>query len=59
MAINNININQSRNREARILENLRLDHLNKEERNKIQQLCLQFQEIFYLDGDKLHKSNQT
>lgn len=37
---------------------LRLDHLNAEERDLISQLCLDFSDIFYLEGDVLTFTNE-
>lgn len=41
------------NREKNILEQLRLEHLNNEEEKLLVETCLDFQDIFYLTGDKL------
>lgn len=40
-------------RERILNENLRVEHLNQEEREEIKNLCLSFQDIFFLPGDKL------
>lgn len=34
-------------------ENLRLDHLNPEEKMSILEMCMEFNDIFYLPNDKL------
>ena len=34
-------------------EALRYDHMNMEEKNAIKELCCEFSDIFYLDGDKI------
>jgi RNase H-like domain found in reverse transcriptase/Reverse transcriptase (RNA-dependent DNA polymerase)/Integrase zinc binding domain/Integrase core domain len=41
-----------------IKEMLRLDHLNNEEQELITNLCLDFSDIFYLEGDKLTFTNE-
>jgi hypothetical protein len=40
-------------RENEIINQLRIDHLNEEEKEMITQICLDFSDIFYLEGDKL------
>lgn len=40
-------------RETKIINGLRLNHLNQEEREHVINLCLQFSDIFFLEGDKL------
>lgn len=49
-------MNENRTKEIRQV--LRLDHLNAEEEEKITNLCLNYPEIFYLEGDKLSFTNQ-
>jgi hypothetical protein len=44
---------ESRDREGEVLKQLRLEHLNVEERNLLDQTCLDYQDIFYLPGVKL------
>jgi hypothetical protein len=44
---------ESRDREGEILKQLRLEHLNMEERKLLVKTCLDYQDIFYLPGDKL------
>lgn len=45
-------------RNSIIKENLRLDHLNIEEQESILEICENFGDIFFIDGDKLsRKSN--
>ena len=41
-----------------IKNQLRLDHLNEEEAEMVTQLCLDFQDIFYLEGDNLTFTNE-
>lgn len=36
-----------------VLKNLRLEHLNQEESKLIQDLCISYSDIFFLEGDKL------
>jgi hypothetical protein len=40
-------------REGNILSQLRLEHLNSEERKALIAVCSDFADIFYLPGDKL------
>lgn len=40
-----------------ITNSLRLDHLNKEERNSIIELCHNYNQIFHLEGDLLTTTN--
>ena len=42
-----------RNRMQTLRENLRTDHLNKEEETSLLELCEKYNEIFCLEGDKL------
>src|SRR5699024_9101521 len=46
-------------RKIEILRQLRLSHLNDEEKSKIQNLCLDYQNIFYLEGTQLSFTNQV
>lgn len=41
------------------LNNLRLDHLNAEEHNAIWQLCEEYRDIFYCEGEPLSFTNQV
>lgn len=43
----------SNKRQAEIIKVLRLDHLNEEEPRLIQEFCLEFFDIFYLEGNHL------
>jgi hypothetical protein len=47
------------NREKVILDQLRLDHLNNEERKLLVETCLTYTDIFYLPGDRLSSTNAT
>lgn len=40
-------------RDERIIESLRLDHLNSEERDHVNELIKEFPDLFHLPGDKL------
>lgn len=51
----NSNIDGSRVRQ--MFQLLKLDHLNKEERTSIQNICAKFSDIFYLPGDNLTTTN--
>jgi hypothetical protein len=44
---------ESRDRESEILKQLRVEHLDIEERKLLVQTCSDYQDIFYLPGDKL------
>jgi hypothetical protein len=45
------------NREGEVLRNLRLDHLNPEEQRVTENTCRDYQDIFYLPGDRLSSTN--
>jgi hypothetical protein len=47
------------NREKDIIAQLRLEHLNFEEKKVLIQTCLDYQDIFYLPGDKLSSGRGT
>jgi hypothetical protein len=44
---------ESLDREMNIQSQLRLDHLNSEERKSLMGACSEFADVFYLPGDKL------
>ena len=48
---------ESQDREKDIQNQLRLEHLNTEERKLLVQTCLDYQDIFYLPGDKLSSTD--
>ena len=48
---------ESQDREKEIQTQLRLEHLNTEERKLLVQTCLDYQDIFYLPGDKLSSTD--
>ena len=50
---------ESQDREKEIQTQLRLDHLNTKERQLLVQTCLDYQDIFYLPGDKWHRRGKT
>lgn len=50
--------NIQRDRRKTIKEQLRTNHLNEEENNLITNLCLEFSDIFYLEGDVLTFTNE-
>lgn len=52
-----VNTFSSEDRERQILSELRLDHLNLEERIKLENLCLRYKDIFYIKGDQLSFTN--
>jgi hypothetical protein len=43
-------------RNTLIRENLKLNHLNKTNKDKIENLCLDFSDIFFVEGDPLKKT---
>ena len=45
-------------RQNEIINQLRTDHLNEEEKELITQICLEFSDIFYLEGDHLTFTNE-
>ena len=45
--------NHSRNRTERVIELLRTDHLNDEEKKSLLEMCFDYQDVFYLPGDRL------
>lgn len=51
-------VSDATSRADKILNGLRLSHLNTEERTMLQDLCLDFQDIFYFDGDILSFTNE-
>ena len=48
---------KTKNRIDEVLERLRLDHLNPEEKEMTRKVCRDYQDIFYLPGDKLSCTN--
>ena len=42
-----------------ILSNINLDHLNEEEKTSIIDVIEQYQDVFYLEGDKLDSTDAT
>lgn len=56
----NYNVSNSTDidRKQSILQQLRTDHLNEEETELVTELCLDFSDIFYLDGDNLTFTNE-
>jgi hypothetical protein len=48
---------ESQDREKQIQTQLRLVHLNTEERTLLVQTCVDYQDIFYLPGDKLSSTD--
>jgi hypothetical protein len=52
-----IETEMGQNRGKMALANLRLGHLNSEERREIENACRDYQDIFYLKGDRLSYTN--
>lgn len=50
---------KQKDREKRILEQLRLDHLNDEEKRLLIGTCQDYQDVFYLSGDILSSTQAT
>ena len=48
---------QSLSRGERVVDSLRTDHLNDEERKSLRELCFDYQDVFYLPGDRLSATN--
>jgi hypothetical protein len=48
---------QSSSRGERVTDRLRTDHLNDEERKSLFELCFDYQDVFYLLGDRLSSTN--
>jgi hypothetical protein len=42
-----------------VLDRLRLEHLNSEERKILENTCVDYQDVFHLSGDKLSSTNAT
>lgn len=40
-------------RESKVQDLIRCDHLNLEEKTRLRNICAKFQDVFYLEGDKL------
>ena len=44
-------------RRERVIAKLRTDHLNSEEKKSLHELCFDYQDVFFLPGDKLNCTN--
>ena len=44
-------------RGERVISKLRTDHLNSEEKKALHELCFDYQDVFFLPGDKLSCTN--
>lgn len=53
MSINNLLLNLTSNRLTLLKENLRLDHLNGEEKLQLLDICTEYNDIFFLPDDNL------
>jgi hypothetical protein len=49
--------NTSLSRGEQVISKLRTDHLNQEEKRALQEICFDYQDVFYLPGDKLSSTN--
>lgn len=49
---------QHDDRATEVLSRLRTDHLNPEERANLESLCMQYADVFYLDGEPLTFTNK-
>jgi hypothetical protein len=56
-AVAPVEIKIGQSREEKVIANLRLGHLNSEERRVIENICRDYQAIFYLKGDRLSCTN--
>jgi len=50
---------QNLSRRERVIANLRDEHLNEEEMKLLREVCVKYQDVFYLPGDKLSCTNVT
>jgi hypothetical protein len=50
-------IQKVKDRRKEVLSKLRLEHLNEEERNMIENTCSDYQDVFYLPGEELSSTN--
>ena len=57
-AVLNINTSEPADRIQTIKNQLRTEHLNAEEKESITQLCLEYADIFYIEGDSLTFANE-
>ena len=48
---------QNASRGERLMGRLRTDHLNDEEKKSLYDLCFDYQDVFYLPGDRLSTTN--
>src|SRR5699024_6862920 len=58
--VGNDNVDKFGNLESRnnlLIDNLKLDHLNSEEKSTLMTLCKSYSDIFYLPGDNLTHTN--
>jgi hypothetical protein len=46
-----------KSRDEEVLEQLRTEHLNPEERESISKICSEYTDVFYLPGDQLSSTN--
>lgn len=51
--VSTTNANNEQSREELLLENLRIQYLNQEEKNSLLNICKEFKHIFHLPGDNL------
>jgi hypothetical protein len=52
-----INENLVKNRNCLLKEKLKLDHLESNTKKRVENLCLKFNDIFFIEGDSLKKNN--
>jgi len=53
----NIRDGPRQSRGERVIAKLRTDHLNSEEKKSLNELCFDYQDVFFLPGDKLSCTN--
>lgn len=54
-----LNSSQNINRTNKILEDINIEHLNSEEKESIIDIVCSYNDVFYLEGDKLSSTNAT
>jgi hypothetical protein len=46
-------VSPNKNRYEKVLGKLRMDHLSKEEKKSLEEICFEYQDVFFLPGDLL------
>jgi hypothetical protein len=50
-------VRENKDRYKKVLEKLRVDHLNPDEKESLREICFDYQDVFYLPGDRLSHTN--